>query len=379
MSFWRKHGDQFLEGLINFIFRLPTWPSRMFRAGVTLIALGLGVGGLAGDLSWTDADRILRLAVQADGGGLSIYWYQIIVSFGILLALVGGVLGVKDHVDDREQLGRQSVVVLEHRGLHQAVDTPLTSFIPKRLKGRVDAMPIDHRQSTSTSQITSPEDALSQISGLRQQLRQKRDSAGPGNVKLVYGGMAPVPLTFLTGMMVGNESGLTLMDWDRFANKWRELDGADDGDRFIVSGLEGFEGLEGETPEVALAIAVSYPSDTDGIRATVGDMPLIRLALNNLSTTAHWSADKQSAMAQAFTDLLGNLMAKRVVRVHLFIASPNSVVFTLGRHLDDRLHPDMLVYQYERSASPPFPWAVQMPTHGRRTAQIVENGAAAIH
>lgn len=376
MSFWRKQGDRFLEGLINFIFRLPTWPSRMFRAGVTLILAGLGVGGLAGDLSWIDADRILRLAVQADGGGLSVYWSQIAVFLGVLLVLVGVVLGVQDHVDDRKQLGKQSVVVLEHRGLHQTVDTPLTSFVPKRLKGRVDAIPIDHRQSTLTSRITSPEDALSQISGLRQQLRQKRDSAGPENVKLVYGGMAPVPLTFLAGMMVGNESSLTLMDWDRFAGEWRELDGADDGDRFIVS---GHDGLQDETPEVALAIAVSYPSDADGIRATVGDMPLIRLALNNLSTTVHWSADKQSAMAQAFTDLLGNLMAKGVVRVHLFIAAPNSVVFTLGRHLDDRLHPDMLVYQYERSASPPFPWAVQMPNHGRRTAQIVENGSAAIH
>lgn len=63
-------------------------------------------------------------------------------------------------------------------------------------------------------------------------------------------------------------------------------------------------------------------------------------------------------MARDFTELLGDLMAKGVGRVHLFIAAPNSVVFTLGRHLDDRLHPEVLVYQYERSASPPFPWAV---------------------
>lgn len=371
MSFWRKHVDRFLEGLINFIFRLPTWPSRMFRAGVTLMIAGLGVGGLAGDLSWIDADRILRLAVQADGGGLSVYWSQITVFLGIMLLLVGGVLGVKDHVDDRKQLGKKSVVVLEHRGLHQTVDTPLTSVVPKRLTGRVDAMPIDHRQSTSTSQISNPEDALSQISGLRQQLRQKRDAAGPGNVKLLYGGMAPVPLTFLTGMMIGDEAELTVMDWDRFAGKWRELDGTDDGDRFTVSGLDG---LQAETTEVALAVAVSYPSDAAGIRVTIGDIPLIRLALGNLSTTAHWSADKQSAMVQIFTDLLGELMAKGVVRVHLFIAAPNSVVFNLGRHLDDRLHPDVLVYQYERSTAPPFPWAIQMPTHGRGAAQIVKSG-----
>ncbi|KAA8605498.1 hypothetical protein AL036_18805 [Salipiger aestuarii] len=375
MSFWRKHGDRFFDGLITYVFRTPSWPSRLLRAGGTLIVAGLGVGGLAGDLSWIDADRVVRLAMQADGGGLSVHWSMITVFLGILLAAAGGVLGVIDHIADRRQLRKQSVVVLEHRGLHQTIDTPLASAVPKRLKGRIDVLPVDHRQSTSTSQISSPEDALSQIAGLRQQLRQKRDAAGPGDVKMVYGGMAPVPLTFLTGMMVGNEAGLTVMDWDRFAERWREPDGVDDGDRFTVAGLEE---LQDKTTEVALAVAVSFPSDEDGIQATLGDMPLIRLALPSLSTTAHWSADKQSAMSIDFTDLLGNLMAKGVKRIHLFIAAPNSVVFSLGRHLDDRLHPEVLVYQYERSASPPFPWAVKMPTHGQSAAQIVRSGAIPI-
>lgn len=375
MSFWRKHGDRFFDGLITYFFRIPPWPSRLLRAGVTLIVAGLGIGGLAGDLSWIEEDRLLRLAVQTDGGGLSVYWSQIAVFLGILLATAGLILGVIDHIADRRQLRKQSVVVLEHRGLHQTVDTPLASAVPKSLKGRIEVLPIDHRQSTSTSQISSPEEALSQIAGLRQQLRQKRDAAGPGNVKLVYGGMAPVPLTFLTGMMVGNESGLTVMDWDRFAEKWREPDGADDGDRFTVSGLEV---MQNKTAEVALAVAVSFPSDEDGIQATLGDTPLIRLTLPTLSTTAHWSSDKQSAMAEDFTDLLGDLMAKGVKRIHLFIAAPNSVVFTLGRHLDDRLHPEVRVYQYERSASPPFPWAIKMPTHGQSAAQIVRCGAIPI-
>jgi hypothetical protein len=228
MSFWRKHGDRFFDGMITYIFRTPSWPSRLLGAGITLIVAGLGVGGLAGDLSWINADRVLQFSVQADGGGLSVYWSKMAVCAGILSVAAGILLGINDHVADRRHR-KQSVVVLEHRGLHQTVDTPLASAVPKRLKGRIDVLPVDHRQSTSTSQISSPEDALSQIAGLRQQLRQKRDAAGPGNIKLVYGGMAPVPLTFLTGMMVGNEAGLTVMDWDRFAERWRELDGADDG------------------------------------------------------------------------------------------------------------------------------------------------------
>lgn len=372
MSFWRKLGVYLSDGLIAYFLRVPSWPSRSFRAGVTLILAGLSFGGVAGGLTWKDADSFLRLDVQMDGGGLPILFSQVIVFLGIFLLALGLIFGFLEYVTDRRQLRMQRVVVIEHRGLHQIVDTPLASAVPKRLKGHIDVLPVDHRQSTSTSHISSPEDALSQIAGLRQQLRQKRDAAGPGNAKLVYGGMAPVPLTFLVGMMVGNEAQLTVMDWDRFAEKWRELDGEDDGERFIVSGLEG---PRNKSVEVALAIAVSFPSDIEGIRATVGDMPLVRAALPTLNTTAHWSAEKQAAMAKDFTDLIGGLVAKGVKRIHLFIAAPNSVVFSLGRHLDDRLHPEVLVYQYERSASPPFPWAVKMPTHGQSGGQIVRSSA----
>lgn len=362
MSRWRNLAFRAAERFVDYFFRRPSWPVRLLGAGVTLIIGGLGIGSLAGDLTWLAEGGMFRLAIDTGGGGLSLHWSQAAVLTGLVLVAVGGSLGVADHVSDRRQLRRKRVVVLEHRGLHQTVDTPLAAAVPKHLKGQIDALPIDHRQSTATSQISSPEDALSQIAALRQQLRQKRDAAGPGNVKVVYGGMAPVPLTFLTGMMIDNEADLTLMDWDRFESRWRELDGADDGDRFVLSGLDE---LPKNTTEVALAIAVSYPSDVDAIRATLSDVPLIRAALPTLSTTTHWSSKKQAAMAKDFTDLLGNLLSKGIKRVHLFIAAPNSVVFSLGRHFDDRLHPDAAIYQYERTKTPPFPWAVELPTHGR--------------
>jgi hypothetical protein len=223
-------------------------------------------------------------------------------------------------------------------------------------------MTIDHRQSTASSQILSPEDALKPLGTICHYLRQKRDSAGPGNLSIIYGGMAPVPLTFLAGMLIDNESDLILMDWDRFQGKWRELDGPDDGDRFVIQGIHE---LPEDATEVALAIAISYPSDEESIRRTISDIPLVRAGLSNLSTSAHWSMDKQARLAQQFSDMLGALIKKGIRRIHLFIAAPNSVVFNLGRQYDERLHPSAAVYQYERSEVPPFPWAVDLPTHGR--------------
>ena len=369
MSRWRNLAHQAAERLVDYVFHRPGWPIRLLGAGVTLIVGGLGIGGLAGDLTWMQADQVLRLAVHSNGGGLSVQWSQIAVCVGLALLLVGIVLGSRDHIVDRRQAGERRVVVIEHRGLHQTVDTPLADAVPRRVQGHVDAMPIDHRQVTSTSHIGSPEDALFQIAGLRQQLRQKRQAVGPKDIKLVYGGMAPVPLTFLTGMMIDNEADLIVMDWDRFESRWRELDGADDGERLNIVGLDE---LTSGTTEVAVAVAISYPSDIESIRSTLGDIPLVRASLTNLSTSNHWSGEKQAALAKDFTGLLGKLLANEITFVHLFIAAPNSVVFNLGRHYDDRLHPDAVVYQYERSALPPFPWAIRLPTHGRNAPTIVK-------
>jgi hypothetical protein len=85
----------------------------------------------------------------------------------------------------------------------------------------------------------------------------------------------------------------------------------------------------------------------------------------------HWSEEKQQALARTFRDTASALSNAGLRKLHVFIAAQNSVTFRLGRSYDKRNLPPAVVYQYERSSAPPYPWGVLMPVHGIDKAQIV--------
>lgn len=359
---------------IDLVLRRRTAPVLLMKAGSGLIFSSLAIGALAGSFSWDSPYGLVAVIIETEGGGLSVGWIAVAFLAGLVLLGVGAALQVRDHLRDSRR-----IVVIEQRGLHRGVDTPLAEQLPSDLAGRIDTVVLDHRQLTGTAEIPAPEDALQQLHSLRGVIRERRDAVGPGKAALVYGGMAPVPLTFLTGMLVGDESAVSVMDWDRTQSRWRELDSCDDGERFEVDGLGEF-GDPVDHPhgsEAAIAIAVSYPSDLEAIGRTVGNLPIIRMSLPTPGVDQHWSRDKQAALCLQFCDVLARVMQHGVRRVHLFVAAPNSLVFNLGRHYDDRLHPEASVYQYERSMIPPFPWAIELPTHGRRDAILRREHPAA--
>lgn len=346
--------------IVDFLLRKKSFPAILVGSGTTLTVAGVGVGFPSGALTRIKDGVLYKVEFDA-GLGAADKAISAVLIVGFVLLLTGTIFGVCDHVAQVRQLRKRRVLVLEHRGLHQSADVPLSKSVPKGMDGQVEELPIDHRQSTATSFISNPADALQEIVGLRGQIRQKRTAAGSGNLSILYGGMAPTPLTFLTGIMIGDEGAVAVLDWDRFEAKWRTIEGEDDGDRFNCIYVD--EVGQG-SKDVAIAISVSYPSDITSIRETIGNIPLIKLAVSAPSTSAHWSAKKQADLVKAFMDVLATLMGKDIERVHLFIAAPNSVVFNFGKHYDERMHPCVRVYQYEKSASPPFPWSVEMPNHG---------------
>ncbi len=361
---WRE----VISRILDYFLRKTYLSYKLLGAGVAIIIASIGVGSLVGKFSWVGADSSLQLSFSTDGGGISVGLLQVAFFLGVSLVVLGVALGVVDYCKQHAFDSRQRLVVIEQRGLHQGVDVPLKDNLPLKASGHVVPLKIDHRQLAQTGTIASPEDALSVMQNLRGSLQEQRTEYGPDNIRVVYGGIAPVPFTFLAGMLVDDENVVTVTDWDRTQSRWRLLNDDDDDERFLISGFDGLE--EGET-EVAITIAVSYPTDVSGVGQVIGKTPIIKLELPNLSTSRHWSVVKQAALAEQFASLMRQLLARGIQRVHLFIAAPNSVVFTLGRSYDDRLFPDALVYQYERSNTPAFPWAVKLPTHGVNAASIM--------
>ena len=96
------------------------------------------------------------------------------------------------------------------------------------------------------------------------------------------------------------------------------------------------------------------------------------MSLGSPSTDAHWSLEKQQALGRQFLDVALRLEALGVKEIQLFLASASSVAFRFGQLYDKRLLPNLIVHQYERAQSPPYPWGVRMPVAGKAHPEVVQ-------
>ena len=70
----------------------------------------------------------------------------------------------------------------------------------------------------------------------------------------------------------------------------------DDGQRLRIVAA-----LSNNAEEVVLALSISYPVDEVGIAATFPGMPVMHMEMDELSSNAHWSLEKQSAFGRTIS------------------------------------------------------------------------------
>ncbi|ANC81568.1 SAVED domain-containing protein [Pseudomonas putida] len=358
----------FMEELLNWGRKLVDWIVRPKNLGLTLIrngavVIGLSLaGGIVGQVAYKSDSTQLQANVDTTGGPAT--WISIIAfSVGVLMILVGFFLNLQD----RKQLARKRVLILEQKGLFR-IDTPLDTAVKTIVGGTVDTILVDIREGITEGRITNPDIALRKVVDGRGDLVRRLDGQNKNDIEIVYGGLMAVPFTFLTGCLLDDESGgIKVFDWDRLGvGQWRLIQsGIDDMQR-----LQTVSAIADRAEEVVLALSVSYPVDEAGIASSFPGLPIMHMKMDDLSSNAHWTLEKQGALAEQFLQALKGLSSQGARTIHLIIAAPNSLVFNLGRIYDRRLLPSAIVYQYERSSSPAYPWGVALPSHSHNEPSI---------
>ncbi len=359
--------EHFIRSLIEYVFRRRSLALLVMRLGVVCLTLAFGAGWVL-DVSFPLRDG--RIDVIFDSAGRTPAFLVCAAAIaGLGFIAVGLVWEVIRFRGEQQRLVRKKVIVIEGRGLRDSSGTPLINALTSRLEGHREHVLVDLRQRVKDGEIVAPEAALADVASLPADLRRRENGFDRRDLSLVYGGLTPAPFTFLTGVLMDDEGTVLVLDWDRHAEVWRELDGADDGRRFWATDVGNI--LTDGTKEVAMAVSVSYDIIADDIRARVGDMPVVELKLNGGSPDCHWSEGKQRALGQQFLGAAINLSNRGVTRIHLFLAAQNSVAFRLGRLYDKRNLPEIVVYQFQRDAVPPYPWGILMPVCGVDRPMII--------
>ena len=281
-----------------------------------------------------------------------------------LLIIVSIILTVQKNRRESAAKAGKRLIVIEGRGLRDDDGSPLDQAVTKDFEGKIIPILLDLRNRMD-GKVIEPEQALNDIQVTQQSMLQHKNG-DRSELKVVYGGLTSVPYTFLTGVLFDDEGNIVTYDWDRSQEAWRSLDDVDDGESFVVSGVEEIT----ENEEAVIALAFSYPIENADLYNTFTH-PVVKFTLNGMSSDAHWSQNKQNRLAQQFFEVVKKMSACGVKRIHLVMAAPNSVVFTFGRRYDKRNLPKLVVYQFERGEAAAYPWGILMPTSGVDRAQIL--------
>jgi hypothetical protein len=357
---------KFVHRAIEWLFRPRTLASLLLKNGVVLMVVALG----------------FDIGAQADFKGVSNAWSFRIASgegppkwamlgaygIGCMLAILGIIVAIQRAWADIKKEARQKLIIVELRGLHSSPDSPAKGAELGEYIGQKEWVQVDFRPQGNDA-LVDPDLALTKISGIKTTVEILAAGRDKADIQLAIGGLAAVPALFLAGMLVDDETNVTLYDWDRNAKLWRLVDGSDDRKRFEL--LDGAE-VDAGTKEVVLAVSVSYPIDTQALRQTFGaSMPIARLTSEEVLADRYWSEEKQQAYVVSLRDAIQKLMSVGVQRIHMVLAAPASLSIRMGMAYDRRLMPNLIVYQYEKTATPPYPWGIQMPTHGHTPAKVV--------
>ncbi|ANL33952.1 SAVED domain-containing protein [Rhizobium phaseoli] len=356
---YRETADWAFREFIKYLFR-----PKGFEVRVAALCIPVLVALLGGN--W-----LVKATVRGDYsfefGSTNIIpdWAQwSLVSIFVAVFVLCFVIGWKRFTRESELRNRKKVIVIEGRGLREDDGSPLAAAVPSEIVGHRLGVSLDLRQKRD-GVIVDPDALLPEVETARRMVQQYARQNDRQDVTLVYGGLTPVPMTFLTGVAFDDEGSILVMDWDRTRESWRTLDGHDDGQRFLLEGVEGV----GDASEVVLAVSASYQVRSENI-ATTFDLPVVRLSLPDLNSS-HWSQAKQNALAEQLFEAAKLLEAKGVKTIHLLLAAQNSVAFNLGRRYDKRNLPGVVVYQYEADSEKKFPWGVRMPVRGENIPSIL--------
>lgn len=359
----------------NFVLKATDWWFRVSAIERFLVTSGVGLliavyGGipLIAELLRIALGAVPDVYVNAQEALSEVD--QWILRIALLMIAAGIALAVARFIDDARARSKKRVIVIEGRGLRDDDGSPLSDTVAKRHEGNMTSILLDLRNRMD-GKVIQPERAVVEIAATHRSLLQHQKNGDRSDMTTVYGGLTSVPYTFLTGVLLDDEGNLVTYDWDRKQELWRQIEGKDDHGSFKIDGTEKIS----EVSEVVVALGFSYPVTDDDLETTF-NFPIVRLTLENMSSDAHWSQEKQNRLAQQFFETVKQLSAMGVKRIHLVLAAPNSVVFTFGRRYDKRNLPELVVYQYQRGENPAYPWGILMPVSGVEQADIVYSTTA---
>lgn len=313
---------------------------------VTLISFGSMGGGTF----------VFNFTPEANSFGAVnfIYSNQLHEYIGLFLILIGALILVAEIIKGL----KKRALIFHHLGIDDIKTFDIASARPiwDRLH-RPEPQLIDCYRFYQNGVVSDPNGSLQRTLSIGQTL-QNYSQVSPQDLKIYYGGMVQVPFAFVAGTVLSNTMQIEVYDWDRETEKTYSVAEKSKKGDLDISILKPEE----VTNELCIEIEVSYPICRENTLEAVDDMPAIKFSAKPQEPDNASTEKLQNDICKKFHSILDEY--SNVARIHLFIAAQNSLVFQLGRQVSLRVHPEIVVWQYENQSDRKNPWGVAISSQG---------------
>ena len=214
-----------------------------------------------------------------------------------------------------------------------------------------------------------PEDLV--ITEIDKEIKNMQSKAGKGSIG--YYGVAHIPLVFLAGYDLGDQSRIHVFHRKRQNDEvFEELsDGANYDLRFEDAEVKQ---KRKKSNELIVAVSTSLRITEDEIKSTFGnDKHIVMLSLNN---QGYDQLDKYESIERVTTEAWDCIRKYSkeydVRRIHLLIASSVGFAFYMGRKCSAQIDPQVIVYHYQNGR---YTWGISVNGEGSSKQIIVLNKA----
>lgn len=180
--------------------------------------------------------------------------------------------------------------------------------------------------------------------------------------RIAYFGLAPIPVSFHLGVMVGNLHPYSIYQWHHSKRIWfKETEVPTEGYSFQVQLSDLPKEIQRGKGEVSIRISTSFSVDP---QATYEVVPTPANEFDISVQTPHvdslFSQSNIEKVIEAFQqviDCYSNKLKDRD-KIHLFIASSAGLPFALGTRINPTVCPFIQTYQFDRSQTPKYREAI---------------------
>lgn len=299
----------------------------------------IGFSLLGGSLKYSDQNILFEWSTNGDE------------TLSVLIALIGLIILVSQIIDDR----KNKAIIIQHTGIAEIPTMDIDRARPfweKVFKATI--IHIECERFYNNGIVKDPQEMLKKTESIKESLENHTRKTNPSYLKLYYGGLVQVPFAFLAGTIFTNTQVVEVYDWDRINKKWY----------YLKSLKKSIIQLDIEEPKnkiknkIAIEIEISYAINRKHTLDVVGNMPILKIKVQKVERDNCSNIESQKHVAEEFHKILDKY--SYVDEINIFVSAQNSMVFNLGRQVSKRVHPKILVWQYENKNTLKNPWAVEI-------------------